>query len=194
MAVLGAILAGGKARRLGGLAKPLIARPGDGTILSHAIAEFQAAGINHLAILANDPSPYRSFGLPVLADRHPDCGPLGGLEAAIYHALDMNCTAVFLVPGDLPQLRSADMRSLLAASDNGKLPRYAATPSGGHFAFAIVPTQARPLVEEQLREGRYSMESLLRRLGATAVPFDDETPFFNINTPDHLASWKSHQT
>ena len=81
-ATVGAILAGGLARRLGGGDKTLRAIGGR-TVLARLV-ERVTPQVRQLIINANDdPGRFQEFGLPVVADSLPDRpGPLAGILAA----------------------------------------------------------------------------------------------------------------
>src|SRR6185312_7006645 len=79
--VAAAIIAGGPARRLGGVAKPLLEVGGQ------AVADRQLAVLRPLFarvfVVANDPAPWAGRGVEVAADRVVGAGPLAGLAAAL---------------------------------------------------------------------------------------------------------------
>ena len=81
--ILGLVLAGGLARRMGGGDKARI-RIGDTTILERVLIRLkpQCAGI---ILNANgDPARFADTGLPVVADTVPDfAGPLAGILAGL---------------------------------------------------------------------------------------------------------------
>ena len=81
--VLGVVLAGGLARRMGGGDKARI-RIGERTILERVLARIapQCAGV---ILNANgDPARFADTGLPVVADSVPDfAGPLAGILAGL---------------------------------------------------------------------------------------------------------------
>jgi molybdopterin-guanine dinucleotide biosynthesis protein A len=86
--ILGVVLAGGLARRMGGGDKPM-REIGGRTILDHVI-ERLSPQCDELVLNANgDPARFASFGLPVLADtvaNYP--GPLAGVLAALNWAAE----------------------------------------------------------------------------------------------------------
>src|SRR5262245_30724404 len=97
-----AILAGGLATRMGGAAKALI--PVNGVALIDRQVRVLAPIFPRLlaAVAAkDDPAPYRARGLFVVTDRHPRCGPLAGLHAALEASRD---AWLFVVACDMPFL------------------------------------------------------------------------------------------
>ncbi|WP_428264728.1 molybdenum cofactor guanylyltransferase [Haliangium sp.] len=113
-AVAGVILCGGRARRLGGRHKALI-EVGGRTVLARQLAVL-APRLATVAISANDPEPFRAAGLPVLADRIADQGPLAGLAAALTWSPAPHLLAV---AGDMPYLVPAVVDLVLAGCEPG---------------------------------------------------------------------------
>src|SRR5262249_60389027 len=87
-----AILAGGRARRFDGRDKSALLVDGV-TIRDRQIAEL-ATFADEILVVGSDwgPSPLRPHSVPTpspvrfVADRVPDCGPLGGLHTALLEA------------------------------------------------------------------------------------------------------------
>jgi molybdopterin-guanine dinucleotide biosynthesis protein A len=191
-AVLGLVLAGGRATRMGGGDKcllPLAGRP----ILGH-ILERLAPQVARIVLNANgDPARFAAFGLPVVPDavaEHP--GPLAGVLTGLEWARDQapDLRWVVTVPGDGPFLpRDLVARFLAAAAGGAEL---VAASSGGNsnpviglWPVALAGELRRALVEEGLRKvDRWTARHRLATVDWPAEPLD---PFFNANTPDELA-------
>ncbi|HEX7285995.1 MAG TPA: molybdenum cofactor guanylyltransferase [Candidatus Angelobacter sp.] len=87
--LFGFVLAGGKSLRMG-TNKAALALEGR-TLLEHALAIVrQAAG--EVAILGSN-QLYGSYGVPVIEDIVPGCGPLGGIQAALTHVAQKSKSA-----------------------------------------------------------------------------------------------------
>ncbi|MCC1481668.1 molybdenum cofactor guanylyltransferase MobA [Roseibaca sp. Y0-43] len=190
--VLGVILAGGRATRMGGGDKGM--RPlGDRRIIDHVI-ERLGPQCARLAINANgDPARFAEFGLPVLPDSladHPGplAGVLAGLDWAALHGADAIVTAAAdtpFFPTDLVarlQDAAGPKGLCLAAShdEDGILRR--------HPTFGLWPVTLRD-------DLRAALESGLRKIvlwtdqhdaGTAIFASDAGDPFFNINTPDDI--------
>ena len=188
--ILGAILAGGKASRMGGINKALLStRPGQST-LQHIIRQMERAGLTDVAILANDPIPYLSFGPAIIPDIHPGAGPLAGIEAALFFARQRGCDALCILPCDVPAITYREIQTLIAAFSESLHAVYATTPGNkGHFACAVIPTRALPVVTASLVSQNRSLEALLRKLRAKPVLFREASAFLNLNRPDDLKKW-----
>jgi molybdopterin-guanine dinucleotide biosynthesis protein A len=95
----GYVLAGGKSSRMG-RDKALIELAGS-PLLRHAVKKLQRVCMDVRVLGAN---PAFTAYAPIVPDLHPDCGPLGGIEAALIHSVfDWN----LFLPVDMPFLPSA---------------------------------------------------------------------------------------
>ncbi len=82
----GAILAGGRARRLGGLNKAgLVLHPSGASILDRQLTRLSRV-VDRTIIIANDPEKFTGAGVPVIADLVSDGGALGALYTAVHSA------------------------------------------------------------------------------------------------------------
>ena len=180
-----AIIAGGRAQRLGGLDKS------DLVIGGRRIIDRQVSVLGHVVehvlIVSSDHHRFRSAGLRVCADLLPGAGPLGGL----YTALVRSPTArTIVVACDLPFLTVAFLRHLAARAcgTDAAIPRTAAGPQplcAVYDRTCVEPIRAR-LDRGELRVSGLRDAIRVRDIGPSEVaPFDpDGTLFFNVNTPD----------
>jgi len=184
------ILAGGRACRFSGCAKGLLEVPGGVSIIENALAAVAAAGIAPVTILANDPEPYERLGVEIVPDRRPGLGPLGGIEAALFHYAG-RCEAVLVLPCDLPGITDLDVCALRAAFAESRPPAVVAATGDGfwHPLCAVARVDLLPAVSRALDAGRNGVYRLWRGVGAVPLYFDDAAPFFNVNTPADLDRW-----
>jgi molybdopterin-guanine dinucleotide biosynthesis protein A len=120
--LLGAVLAGGQARRFG--ADKAFARLGGQPLVAHAIA-LLAPLTDAVIVCGRDDAAV--CGAPAIHDRpRPGLGPLGGLGAALHHAGANGFAAVVTIPCDTPLLPDGLLGRLLAA---------------GAFAAVVAPAQ-----------------------------------------------------
>jgi molybdenum cofactor guanylyltransferase len=108
-----AILAGGRARRLGGIPKGLLLREGR-PLLSHLLR--LAPRFADTFLVTSDPGPYLAFGVRSVADVVPGRGAPGGVHAALAHA---HTPWVLVVAADMPFVTTAVVDSLLAECNEG---------------------------------------------------------------------------
>jgi molybdopterin-guanine dinucleotide biosynthesis protein A len=183
--LLGVILAGGLARRMGGGDKPLRVLGGR-PMLAHVIGRL-GPQVGRLVINANgDAGRFAGFGLPVIADDVPDYpGPLAGILAALAWAGREGFSAVVSVPGDSPFLPEDLVARLVAA---GPL---ACARSGGfaHPPVGVWPVSLEGDLRSAVLAGERKIDHWTARHGVVEVEWDcaDGDPFFNANTPEELA-------
>lgn len=193
MAMIGIILAGGLASRMGGVDKGL-KTVGGTPILDRVVATMRSQ-CDHLIINANgDAGRLSAYGLPIVPDDmadHP--GPLAGVLAALDWAAVHHPDAPFAVtaPNDTPFL-PRDLVDRLRARRVEDRAAIVCARSGGstHPVVALWPVDLRhdlrrALVDEGLRRvGRFLERHPLAYADWAAEPFD---PFFNANAPADLA-------
>ncbi|MGA9826216.1 MAG: molybdenum cofactor guanylyltransferase MobA [Methylocystis sp.] len=188
----GIILAGGQARRLGGVDKALIAVGGEPilTRLARRLGD-QCVG---LALNANgDPTRFAGFGLVVVADDIADfAGPLAGVLAGMdYVAANFaGILDIVTVPADTPFIpRDLVARLSKARAAVGADIAVARSGERDHHAIALWPVSLRgelrrALVEEKLRR----VAAFIERFKHVAVdwPTEPYDPFFNVNRPEDV--------
>ena len=191
MKPVGIILAGGLARRLGGVDKGLIEIAGR-PILARLIARLrpQCAG---LVLNANgDASRFARFGVPVVADEiEGSAGPLAGVLAGMAYAAAQFPSArdLLSVPADTPFVPS-DLAARLAAARAAAGARIAVAASAGraHHAVALWPLALAGDLRRALAEGERRVSGFIARYqNVTAEwPVESCDPFFNVNRPEDL--------
>ena len=190
--VLGLLLAGGQARRMGGGDKCL-KRVGGRTLLEHVI-ERARPQVSRLLLNANgDPSRFTRFGLPVVADgvegfAGPLAGVLAGLDWAAEHAPETMWVASFAT--DTPFF-PADLVACLEAAVAVEDAELACAASAGrtHPVFGLWPVAlAAPLRRALLDEGVRKIDRWTARYRLAVAPFEaaPTDPFFNVNTPEDV--------
>jgi molybdopterin-guanine dinucleotide biosynthesis protein A len=81
------------------------------THVAHALT---AAGCRDVVIVGGDPTELASLNLPVIADRHPGEGPVGGVLTALHH--HHAATHVVVAACDIPGLTPRAVKRMLAAA------------------------------------------------------------------------------
>jgi molybdopterin-guanine dinucleotide biosynthesis protein A len=191
--ILGLVLAGGLARRMGGGDKARI-RIGGRTILERVLARVKPQCTAVILNANGDPARFADTGLPVVPDTVPDfagplAGILAGLDWAAAHVAEV--ADVVSVPGDCPFLPSDLVARLSAARRAAGLP-LACARSGEwrHPVVGLWPVALRNDLRAALvEEGLHKIEAWTARHGVAiadwpATPID---PFFNVNTPADAA-------
>jgi molybdopterin-guanine dinucleotide biosynthesis protein A len=184
--IVGLILAGGAARRLGGIDKTLLELNGR-PLLSHLI-DCLAPQLDGLALSANGPAArFARFDIPVLADARPGIGPLAGLLRGLDWADALGARSLLTVPGDTP-LVPADLATRLSPA-----PAMALSHGRRHPLVALWPVTCRDALAAHLdaldREAprrAFGVQGFATALSMRTVDFGDQNPdpFFNVNTPE----------
>lgn len=196
--ILGVILAGGAGSRFGAdksaallAGKPLIA-----WVVERARPQVAALLVNANRDVAAVSDIER------LADNRPGEGPLAGVLAALEVAAGRGFTHVASFACDTPFFPHDTVARLSAALY--EVPAgYAVVRCGEtvHRIFALWPVSDLQRLKAAFEAGARSMRSIENRLTAHRIDFPagggpDGDPFFNINTPEDLAtaeSWMSGQ-
>jgi molybdopterin-guanine dinucleotide biosynthesis protein A len=186
----GAIIAGGRATRFGGMPKGL-ERVDGLRIIDRAAAALRDA-CDELIIVANDPAAAEWIpGVRIVPDVRAGVGALGGIHAALSNARD----SVLVLSWDSPFVPGALLRALRDAGERGDLD--AAVPmSNSPWGFeplcAWYRTTCTPTVERHLDSGDLHAGSWLREVKSVQVPCstwgDADEIFFNVNSADDLAT------
>ncbi len=184
---LGVILAGGRATRMGGGDKGLLPL-GDGTILGRVI-ERLAPQVAGLALNANgDPARFAGLDLPVVPDSMAGfAGPLAGVLAGLDWAAETGATHIVSAAADTPFLPADLVARLETAASPGGL-ALAASPSGRHPTFGLWPVALRDDLRAALEGGLRKVLLWTDAHGAGTANFPDDDAFFNVNTPQDLAT------
>lgn len=194
-AILGVVLAGGLSRRMGGVDKAqleLAGRP----LIAHVVDRL-APQVGAVAINANgDPARFAGLGLPVFADTvGGHAGPLAGVLAALLFTrrADARLTHVATAATDTPLFPSDLVARLAAAAVEPDMIAMATSGGNRHPVFALWPVALAADLEDWLAStDTFKVMAFVQRhrLAEIAFPLrpDGTDPFFNINTPDDLAT------
>jgi molybdenum cofactor guanylyltransferase len=187
--VSAAILAGGRARRLGGVDKAALLLGGT-RIIDRQLAILTALSEDVL-IVANDATRYAAFPLPVIPDVVPGTGALGGIYSALQAARH---ELVVIVACDLPFVTRALLDRLIGEAvdeADAVVPR---SSRGLEPLCAVYRKRCAPVLRERIDRQALQVSALLdvlqvRELGPESLePFDpDGRLFANVNTPHDYA-------
>lgn len=187
------ILAGGRARRLGGADKalvPLAGRP----LLAHVRERLTRQAAPVFVSANGDPARFSRFGLEILPDTvagHP--GPLAGILAGLAHAEREGFATLLTVAVDTPFFPEDLLARLSAAGSTPDEFAVAATRDAAgdlhvHPTFGLWPTRLAPAISEALAADMRRMRTFIGAHGAGLALFPDEKAFFNINTEEDRLS------
>ena len=196
MAVIGAIFAGGRARRLSGQNKAQISLGGR-TLISRQYDRISPVSDDILVLAPVWPEWIEAFsGVRWVQDKLVDdapIGPAGALLAALSFCKDSYGESAILItaPVDAPFVPEAAFEKLIEAVRKGKPAAIAKTASGLQPAFGAWRTQCLPEINERVLQGDYALQTLASAVGAAHIQFEDESAFLNINTPEDLSAAQS---
>ena len=191
-----AILAGGLARRLGGGDKSALTVGAD-SILARQLAVLREI-TPHIFIVGGTASRGQAPGVPVVADRIPGGGSLGGLYTAL---LEAPTEQVLVIACDMPFLTAAFLRRLVALGADADTVLDAAVPQDARGLHPLCASYARrvaPRLQARIEAGRLRIIDALAELDVRHIGPDELEPFdrdgrllLNINTPEDYARARS---
>ncbi len=186
-AITAVVLAGGRARRMGGEDKGLLVH--DGKPLIRHVLDSLVKQADELMINANrNKDQYGQFGYDVIADEHKDySGPLAGMLAGLKAA---KTSRVVFVPCDSPQLPSDLIERLTVPWTRDPRTKIKITVASCDRrlqpVFALLHTDLVEELETFLDDGGRKIDQFYWDQGFAEIPFLDEREFVNINTPEEL--------
>jgi molybdopterin-guanine dinucleotide biosynthesis protein A len=187
------VLAGGKSTRMGA-DKALLDFDGQ-TLLEHALA--RASEVSERVCIVGDPKKFGTYG-ETLEDRYPNCGPLGGIQAA----LASTATELNLVLGvDLPFIEGAFLKHLLSRAR--AVQATVTVPRGGRGFQPLCAVYAKDFAEvarASLQSGQNKIDALFTAVQTCVLSEEELTRegfsvhmFCNLNTPQDLEQAKAWQ-
>jgi len=186
--ITGVIQAGGRITRMGGEPKALVELAGKRIV--ERVVDALSAVLDDLLVVTNTPERYEFLHLPMVADRYPDGGSLGGIFTGLEAA---GGDAAFTVACDMPFLSPDVVRLVLARAGDADvvIPCVNGQYETMHALYAkacLAPMEAR-LRAGQLRIVGFFPDVRVLEIDAAAVARHraPEVAFMNVNTPDELA-------
>ncbi|MEK9945166.1 MAG: molybdenum cofactor guanylyltransferase MobA [Alphaproteobacteria bacterium] len=189
--VVGVLLAGGQARRMGGGDKCLQSLGGV-TLLERAIQRARPQ-VDTLILNANgDVSRFAAFDVPVVADvidgfAGPLAGVLTAMEWTAENAADHETVVSF--PTDAPFFPTDLVDTMLEARRlAGAALACAASKGRTHPVFGVWPVALRHELRDALEGGERKIDRWTEQYPIVTVEFAavGVDPFFNANTPEDL--------
>lgn len=185
--VTGVILAGGKASRMGGQDKGLLAL--NGKPLWEHVAHAIAPQVGRIVISANrNIERYRKSGLPVFQDQMADYpGPLGGMLSVM-----QQCESEWFLfsPCDTPYIPDILVERLSAECKNTNAV-WVHDGERDHPTITLMNRSVAPLLQNYLSRGERRVMFFMREVGGHPVDFSNtKESFVNVNTPEDLAHWQ----
>src|SRR5271163_1598920 len=183
-----AVFAGGASTRMG-TDKAFLPFGGE-LLIERQLRCLQEAGAAEVLISGRVGTDYSRFGLTVVHDERPDCGPLAGV-AAILKAATFEKTLVLAV--DMPGITPAILRKIVLCGDElGCVP---VDDRGFEPLAAAYSKQILPLAEELLAVGRYSMQEFVKEAKERGlvltlqIELEERLHFINCNRQSDWADF-----
>lgn len=184
--LLSLLLAGGKSSRMGEDKASMVVK--GQTLLERSLALLEQTGSDRILLSGDIP------GYDCLPDLIPECGPPGGLHAAL-HFIDreygLDDSLLLIIPIDMPLLDPGTLSKLVTATGNA---------DSSHFRDEIFPCVFRLTsklkthldelyADSTERGGERSMKSLLSQFNEKIIEKEDvpEDIFLNVNQPEDWA-------
>jgi molybdenum cofactor guanylyltransferase len=168
--VICAILAGGASRRFGSDKARWRPVPAGPPQLERLASLATGAGLRALVVGRDRPEDWSGPAALWIRDRHPGCGPLGGLATALAVA---GPGPVVVIACDLPWLAADGLAWLAhAAVRVGDGPGLIAADAAGvpQPLFGVYQPAALPLVERAVADGDLALHRLVRAAGMAILP------------------------
>jgi len=183
--ITGVVLAGGRARRMGGEDKGLVVYRGR-SLVAYALDALSLIAGTILINANRNQDEYARFGYPVIEDLTVSFdGPLAGLLSAMRSA---QTEYVLTVPCDCPQVNGALLGRLYTSLlDEGA--ELCAAHDGNRFhpVFLIAKCCLANDLADYLASGERKVETWLRSHQLALADFSDHPEMFmNINTREEL--------
>jgi molybdopterin-guanine dinucleotide biosynthesis protein A len=186
--VAGVILAGGRNSRMGGRDKAFLRVNGE-TVFARTLDVLRRC-FAEVLVVSNTPEKYAEYGVDVVADEFPGCGPLGGLHAALGR---IRAPYAFVAACDMPFLRVEPIGYLVARlrDQDAVVPQWDGDIEPLHALYAA---RLRPRIADAVRIGARAMREFLPLITVDYVPQSAmerirgaEEAFRNVNTPEDAA-------
>ncbi len=195
--ILGVVLAGGLATRMGGFDKGLL-QLGEQTILDEVLERLHPQVDDVVLNVNGDVERFGSFGLPCIADSLTGyLGPLAGVLAALEYARERQFHWVASVAADTPFFPTDFVARAMEKALDGQAPVVLASSFDDekskwmrHPTFGLWHVSLEKNLRDALESGIRKIVVWTDSVGGTEVQFAHAPgscdPFFNVNTPEDL--------
>jgi molybdenum cofactor guanylyltransferase len=177
--IVGCILAGGRSSRMG-TDKSLLAFGGV-SLIDRAVRVIRE--VFPTVVVASDRgNEYESLRVPILPDIKKNCGPLGGIHAAL---VQTEADSLFVLACDMPFVSTELIRHIVDAASGAN----ATVPTMNGRLQPLCGLYSRrclPIIEQSLNNGIYKLQRVLEELEPTIVPLTPDLSFFASNLLDNL--------
>ena len=187
--ILGTVLAGGKSQRFG--ADKSQVKLGNKLLIDYILSEI-IDEFNEVLVVSNNQINFESSEkISLIKDFKQGLGPLGGVLTAMKWIKDKNKNYQWIstFPADTPFFKNEILKDFLKSinQDDGKL-FFIKSNNTRHNIFGLWSVDLMDRLEKDLDKGERKVEVWANSIGVKSInmKFENEDPFFNINTKDDL--------
>jgi len=187
--ILGVVLAGGKSQRFGEDKSQV--KLGDKLLIDYILSEI-IDEFNEILVVSNNLIKFKySKKISLIKDFKKDLGPLGGVLTAMKWAKDNNKSYQWIstFPADTPFFKNQILKDFLKNINlNESKLFFIKSNNTRHNIFGLWSIDLMDKLEEDLNKGERKVEIWANSIGVKSInmEFENEDPFFNINTKDDL--------
>ena len=187
--ILGVVLAGGKSQRFGEDKSQV--KLGAKLLIDYILSEITGE-FNKILIVSNSSIDFKhSDKISVIKDIKKNLGPLGGVLTAMKWVKHNNKDYKWILtfPVDTPFFKRTNLQKFLQdiQPEESKL-FFIKSNNTRHNIFGLWSVDLMEKLEEDLNKGERKVEVWANSIGVKTVniEFQNEDPFFNINTKEDL--------
>ena len=191
--ILGTVLAGGKSQRFGEDKSQV--KLGDKLLIDYILSEI-IEEFNEILVVSNNSIDFKhSEKISVIEDIKKNLGPLGGVLTAMKWIKNNNKDYKWIssFPADTPFFKRSILQKFLEDTqlDESKL-FFIKSNNTRHNIFGLWSIDLMDKLEEDLNKGERKVEVWANSIGVKIIniEFQNEDPFFNINTKEDLEKAK----
>ena len=188
--IIGVVLAGGRATRMGGKDKGLQLLNGKPLWLH--VADSLETQVASIAISANRHiDTYQQSGYPVYQDNLADYpGPLAGMLSVMQQSKG---EWFLFCPCDTPFIPSCLVERLVQHRGNSPVV-WVHDGERDHPTIALINSELEPDMQDYLAAGERRVMAFMRQSGGHSVDFGDlKSAFVNVNTTEDLQTMQEHK-
>jgi len=187
--ILGTVLAGGKSQRFG--ADKSQVKLGNKLLIDYILSEI-IDEFNEVLVVSNNQINFESSEkISLIKDFKQGLGPLGGVLTAMKWIKDKNKNYQWIstFPADTPFFKNEILKDFLKSinQDDSKL-FFIKSNNTRHNIFGLWSVDLMDRLEKDLDKGERKVEVWANSIGVKNINmnFENEDPFFNINTKEDL--------
>lgn len=189
--IKGIVLAGGQSKRFG--ENKALADINGEMLLERSLSLLEALGLE-TAVITSAANSYSFLSCPVLIDRFPEKGPLGGLYTAL--EASSSSSSVLVLTCDMPAMTKDILKALIQTHQKTETQATVFQkdenffqPFPGIYEFSLFPE-----IKKQICQNELSMHFFLKKvINKKCITInDDDEAFLNINTQKDLSDFKNN--